>query len=231
MQTPMPITTAVFDAYGTLFDVAGAARLAAEAPDGAALRQVWPHLAAEWRRKQLEYSWLRAITGDHAPFDDVTADSLDWAMAAQGLDDPALRARLLALYDHLPAYPEVPATLRALHTKGITCAILSNGTPAMLRTATTTAGIADAFAAVLSVETVGVYKPHRAVYAMVETALGVAPSQVAFVSSNGWDIAGAAGFGFRTAWINRAGVPVDRLPHRPTTVLPDLSEVPPWIAA
>jgi 2-haloacid dehalogenase len=220
----------VFDAYGTLFDVAAAARQAAAEPGAGALAQVWPLLAEEWRRKQLEYSWLRAIMGLHADFAEVTAEALDWALEARGLGaDHALRARLLALYDRLEAYPEVPSVLMRLRGDGARLAILSNGTPAMLASATASAGIAGLFDAVLSVEEVGIYKPSSRVYALVETRLGVAPREVLFVSSNGWDIAGAARFGFQTAWVNRAGLPVDRLPHGPQHILRDLTALPDFL--
>lgn len=219
----MPITTIVFDAYGTLFDVAGAARLAAAEPGGSALADSWPRLAGDWRRKQLEYTWLRAITGRHADFEAVTQDALDWAMEAAGLADAALRARLMRLYDTLPAFPEVPGVLERLARSGRRLAILSNGTPRMLQAAVASSGLGPSLNAVLSVEEVGIYKPASAVYALVPTRLGAAAAETLFVSSNGWDIAGAAGFGFDTFWINRAGDPVDRMPHRPARIGRDLS--------
>ena len=222
----MPIRAVVFDAYGTLFDVAGAARAAAVEPGGAALATLWPRLAEDWRRKQLEYTWLRAVMRDHADFAAVTADALDWALAAGELDDAALRARLLALYDELPAYPEVPAMLARLKAAGLPAAILSNGTPAMLAAAVASAGIGGDLAAVLSVEDVGVFKPDHRVYALATAHLGLRPDEVMFVSSNGWDVAGAAGFGFAAVWVNRAGLPVDRLSHGPRLQLSDLSSIP-----
>ncbi len=220
------IKAIVFDAYGTLFDVAGAARLAADAPGGEALRPVWPKLAEDWRRKQLEYTWLRAITGEYADFAQVTADGLDWAMAAQGLTDADLRARLLALYDVLPAYAEVPGVLKTLAARGLPLAILSNGTAAMLDAATRSAGVADHFAVILSVDAIGIYKPDARVYDLVGAWLATRPDQVLFVSSNGWDVAGAAGYGFHTLWVNRLGLPVDRLSHRPDHIANDLSAIP-----
>ncbi|MBN9886823.1 haloacid dehalogenase type II [Salipiger abyssi] len=222
----MAITTCVFDAYGTLFDVAAAARGAAETPGREALAAVWQALAEDWRRKQLEYSWLRAITGEHVSFWQVTQDGLDWAMERHGLDDPALREALLALYWELAAYPEVPALLARLTEAGKRCAILSNGSPDMLSGAVESAGIGGFLDAVLSVEEVGVFKPARAVYDMVGERFGTVPGEVLFVSSNGWDAAGAAAYGFRTAWVNRAGLPLDRLPARPQHVLSELSPIP-----
>ena len=223
----MTITTCIFDAYGTLFDVNGAAREAAAGPGQERLAAVWPRLAEDWRRKQLEYSWLRAITGRHADFATVTADALDWAMEAAGMgSDAALRARLLALYQTLPAYPEAAGVLAALKGRGLATGILSNGSPAMLDAAVRSAGIGAHLDAVLSVEEVGVFKPDARVYALVGTRFGTVPGAVLFVSSNGWDVAGAAGFGFVTAWVNRARAPVDRLDHRPRHTLPDLTGIP-----
>ncbi|MCB2110946.1 MAG: haloacid dehalogenase type II [Defluviimonas sp.] len=222
----MPITTCVFDAYGTLFDVAGAARAAAAEPGGESLAAVWPRLAEDWRRKQLEYSWLRAVMGTHCDFWQVTQDGLDWALEAAGLDDAGLRARLLALYETLPAYQEVPAMLERLKSFGRATAILSNGAPGMLAAAVTSAGIGDLLDACLSVESIGVFKPDPRVYRLVTERFGGGAEDVLFVSSNGWDAAAAAAFGFRTAWVNRAGLPCDRLPGRPHHVLSDLTTIP-----
>jgi len=222
----MTVSICVFDAYGTLFDVAAAARAAASEPGGAALAESWPALAATWRDKQLQYTWLRAITGAHADFRQVTEEALDYALEAEGLAEAGLRARLLALYDELAAYPEVPAMLRALRAAGLRCAILSNGAPGMLAAAVASAGIGDELDRVISVEEVGVFKPDSRVYDLVGAHYGTAPGEVLFVSANGWDAAAAAGYGFGTVWVNRAGAPVDRLPWRPAHVLGDLSALP-----
>ncbi len=222
----MTITTCIFDAYGTLFDVNSSARRAAEEPGQEKLAAVWPQLARDWRQKQLEYSWLRAIADRHCDFWQITQDGLDWAMEAAGLDDPALRERLLALYWELEAYPEVPNMLRTLKERGLNTAILSNGAPDMLRAAITLAGLTDLLDDALSVENVGVFKPHERVYDMVGNRFGCRRDQVLFVSSNGWDAAGAAGYGFRTVWANRNDAPMDRLYARPNHVLPDLTTIP-----
>jgi len=223
----MPITTCVFDAYGTLFDVAAAARVAAEEPEFQHLRDVWPELAEQWRLKQLQYTWLRAITGAHTDFWTVTQDGLDWALDAAGMgEDAALRARLLQLYWELRAYPEVAQMLAGLKASGFNTAILSNGSPDMLAGAVGSAGLQEVLDAVLSVETVGVFKPNRTVYDLVGTQFAVTPDQVLFVSSNGWDAAAAAAYGFVTVWVNRAGAPMDRLPGTPAHILNDLTDIP-----
>jgi 2-haloacid dehalogenase len=227
----MPHAVCVFDAYGTLFDVAGAARAAAAEPGGAALAEHWPKVAETWRRKQLEYTWIRAVTGAHADFWTVTCDALAYALEETGLDNPALADRLRALYRELPAYPEVPAMLDALKAAGRATAILSNGSPAMLASAVEAAGVGDRLDAVLSVEDVGVFKPARAVYDLVGARFGCAPGDVLFVSSNGWDAAAARGYGFDVLWVNRAGAPVDRLPWKPAHVAADLTAVPDIAAA
>ncbi|WP_099826259.1 haloacid dehalogenase type II [Oceaniglobus indicus] len=222
----MTIATCIFDAYGTLFDVSAAARRAAAEPGYEALAGTWQDLAATWRRKQLEYSWLRAVTGDHRDFWQVTQDGLDWALEQADLTDPALRDRLLALYRELDAFPEVPKMLGRLKAAGKTTAILSNGTPDMLAAAVSSAGIGDLLDDTLSVESVGVFKPDRRVYDLVGARFGCVPADVLFVSSNGWDVASAAHYGFATVWVNRAGEPTDRLSARPGTILKDLTEIP-----
>ena len=225
----MPITTCVFDAYGTLFDVNAAARVVADEPGQDALAAIWPQLAKDWRAKQLEYTWLRAIADQHCDFWQVTQDGLDWAMEAANLHDETLRTRLLALYWELPAYAEVPATLATLKDRGLNCAILSNGSPDMLNGAVKSAGIQAQLDAVLSVEDVGIFKPAKAVYDMVGARFSCAPDEVLFVSSNGWDAAGAAHYGFQTVWVNRAHAPEDRLFAPPHLTLTDLTKIPEFV--
>ncbi|MEE2944160.1 MAG: haloacid dehalogenase type II [Pseudomonadota bacterium] len=223
----MTITTCIFDAYGTLFDVSAAAREAAQEPGFEALSETWPKVASDWRLKQLQYTWLRAITKEHTDFWSVTQDGLDWALEASGLQsDPKIRERLLQLYWELAAYPEVPAMLKALKDKGLNTAILSNGEPKMLQAAVDSAGISDVLDDSLSVEDVGIFKPDAQVYDLVLKRFNCTPDQVLFASSNGWDAAGATGFGFQTVWVNRASEPVDRLPHRPQHILSDLTDIP-----
>ncbi|CUI70134.1 haloacid dehalogenase type II [Cognatishimia activa] len=223
----MTITTCIFDAYGTLFDVSAAAREAAQEPGFEALSETWPKVASDWRLKQLQYTWLRAITKEHTDFWRVTQDGLDWALEASGLQsDPKIRERLLQLYWELAAYPEVPAMLKALKDKGLNTAILSNGEPKMLQAAVDSAGINDVLDDSLSVEDVGIFKPDAQVYELVLKHFNCTPDQVLFASSNGWDAAGATGFGFQTVWVNRASEPVDRLPHRPQHILSDLTDIP-----
>jgi 2-haloacid dehalogenase len=185
----------------------------------------WEPLSDIWRTKQLQYTWLRSLMGRYADFHHVTRDALDFAMDAVGLADPALADRLMALYERLDAYPEVPDLLRALKTAGKQTAILSNGSPGMLRSAVDAAGLGSLVDDQLSVDTLQVYKPHPDVYALATSRFGVAPAEVAFFSSNGWDAAGAAAFGFRVVWINRFGQGRERLPVGPEIELNDLRGV------
>ena len=213
----MTIKTCIFDAYGTLFDVAAAARIAAQEPGREAFAALWPQIARDWRLKQLQYSWLRAITDTHCDFWQVTQEGLDWALEAAGLNgQPALRQRLLDLYWELEAYPEVPAMLRTLKEAGYQTGILSNGSPDMLAGAVQSA----------SVESVGIFKPAAAVYDLVGQRFGHSKAEVLFVSSNGWDAGCAAGYAFTSVWVNRAADPIDRLPWQPAHVLSDLTSIP-----
>ncbi len=222
----MPITTCIFDAYGTLFDVAAAARIAAAEPEHAILKDTWPQIAQDWRLKQLQYTWLRAVADQHCDFWQVTQDGLDWALENAKVSAPETRERLLALYWELAAYPEVPEMLATLKQRGLNTGILSNGSPDMLEGAVKSAGLQELLNATLSVESVGVFKPHASVYDLVGAHFGCAKDEVLFVSSNGWDAAGAAGYGFHTVWVNRAGEPQDRLYAAPHHVLSDLTGIP-----
>ena len=220
-MTRQPLVAFVFDAYGTLFDLASAVRDA----EGE-LGEVGTRLGDLWRRKQLEYCWLRSLMGVHADFSQVTADGLDYALEALGLADPALRQRLLAAYRALRTYAEVPGVLDALRARGLRTAILSNGEPGMLNDAVSAAGLAGRLDHVLSVEEVGVFKPDPRVYRFAAERLAAEPDRIGFVSSNGWDAHGAASFGFRTFWVNRVGLPRERLPGAVWATVPDLSSLP-----
>ncbi len=223
----MAITTCIFDAYGTLFDVAAAAREAAAEPGREAFAQHWQKVANDWRLKQLQYTWLRAVADAHTDFWEVTQNGLDWALEASGLQgDPELRERLLALYWELSAYPEVPDMLAKLKAAGMNTAILSNGSPDMLTGAVDSAGVQEFLDDVLSVEDVQIFKPAAVVYDLVGKRFNCAKDEVLFVSSNGWDAGCATGYGFTTAWVNRAGEPVDRLPWTPHHILSDLTSIP-----
>jgi len=214
-----PVRAIVFDAYGTLFDVASAA---ARQRDVLGERHV--ALSRLWRQKQLEYTWLRTLMGRHADFRQVTADALDYALEALVL--PAeLRDRLLDIYLRLDAYPDARPALEQLRERGLRTAILSNGTPEMLTATVANAKLDALLEPVLSVESVGLFKPVPAVYQLAVDRLGLETAQIGFVSANGWDAAGAAAFGFRTVWINREGVPVDRLPGRPLAQVGQLAEL------
>ncbi len=214
------IRACVFDAYGTLFDVNSAARGAQDA-----LGTRWPALAELWRAKQLQYTWLRAITRRHADFWQVTGDALDFALSTLRLEDPALRSRLMDFYLVLGAYPEVLDTLTQLKADGLKLAILSNGTPAMLAAAAANAGLAELLDAILSVEEVEVYKPHPAVYGMACERLKLSAAEICFVSSNGWDAYSARAFGLRTVWCNRLGQAPERIPQTPDAEIATLAEL------
>ena len=220
------IRACVFDAYGTLFDVAAAA-----AHCQAELGERWQPLAETWRVRQLQYSWLRSVMGDYVDFWQVTGDALDYAMASLGLDDPDLRERLMALYLRLDAYPEVPAVLRRLKDAGFKTAVLSNGAPNMLDAAVANAGIGDLLDAVISVDELKIFKPAMAVYQLAVERLDVAAGQISFQSSNAWDAHAASRFGFRVVWCNRFGQARERLPGAPDFEVKTLDELPAIVGA
>jgi len=204
----------VFDAYGTLFDVH-----AAIGRHRAAVGADADRFSDLWRTKQLEYTWTLTLAGSYLDFWALTERALDYAFARFPSVDKSLKPKLLDAYLTLDAFPDARAALRDLKARGETTVILSNGTPKMLAAAVAASGIA--LDAALSVDAIRIYKPRREVYALVTERFRLAPADVVFVSSNRWDVMGAAAFGFRTAWVNRAGMPEEYGPA-PAAVLADL---------
>lgn len=220
------IGACVFDAYGTLFDVAAAARRCRDELGDDADR-----LADIWRTKQLQYTWLRALMSRHVDFWHVTGDALDFAMSTLSIQNAALRDRLMELYLTLDAYPEVPQMLERLRRANMKTAILSNGSPRMLEAAVANAGIGDDLDAILSVEEVGIFKPHPSVYQLASDRLGLAAARMSFQSSNAWDAAAAAAFGYQVVWVNRFGQPRERLPGEPAVEVTTLATLPDLVGA
>jgi 2-haloacid dehalogenase len=220
------VRAVVFDAYGTLLDFASAAERA-----GDELGERWRALADLWRRKQLEYTWLRSLMRRHVDFWQVTGESLDFALQSLGIHDPVLRKRLMDLYLQLDAYPDARGSLLALREQGLRLAVLSNGSTGMLDAGIRNSRLDDLLDVVMSVEEVGIYKPSPEVYGMAARQLDLLPGEIGFVSANSWDAHGASAFGFRVAWCNRSGQPPDRLPGAPEVEVRSLSDLPAFFAA
>jgi 2-haloacid dehalogenase len=179
----------------------------------------------------LQYTWLRAAQGRHADFWQVTGDALDFALETLGLTEPGLRDRLMSLYLALDPFPEVSGVLARLKATGIRTAILSNGSPAMLDPAVKAAKLETLLDAVLSVEEVGVYKPHPRVYQLAVDRLGIPASAISFQSSNAWDAYAASAFGMQVVWCNRYGQHRERLPGSPDREIKSLAELPALVEA
>lgn len=218
------IEVCVFDAYGTLFDVSSVA-LASQA----ALGEQWQALSDLWRAKQLQYTWLRGLAGHHADFWKVTGDALEFALRTLRIQHPGLRDQLMDAYLKIQAYPEIKPTLERLHRAGLKTAVLSNGTPPMLKAAVTNAGLNSLLDRILSVESVGVFKPHPKVYELACAQFGVTPDKICFVSSNGWDAYSAQAFGFQVLWCNRFDQMPEQIPQTPRGEITTLGELPAWL--
>ena len=215
------ISACVFDAYGTLFDVASpVARQQSTLGDKAA------DVAKLWRAKQLEYTWVRSLVGAHADFWHVTRDALDFTLESLAIDEPGLADELMTDMLKLHLYSDVATTLQTLRSKGKRLAILSNGSPSMLDGLVRHAGLDKVFEHILSVEEVGIYKPSRRVYRLAMQKFGIhdTPS-ICFVSGNGWDAHCAAQFGFQAVRIKRTPTPDDRLPGKLSGVIENLGQL------
>jgi len=214
-----PIRGYVFDAYGTLFDVHSVVEA------GRVITGDPVALSTMWRQKQLEYTWLRALMDTYADFWVVTEAALRYSIRRLGLTASEAQVRqLMEAYLSLACFPEVKAALRQL--AGRPRAVLSNGAPSMLAAAVTASGLTALLEHVISVDRVKTYKPSPLVYALGPETLGVSAGELLFVSSNGWDVAGAKAFGYQVAWCNRTGAPEEELGVRPDLVIDSLEKIP-----
>lgn len=214
-----PIQALVFDAYGTLFDVHSVVEECEKLYPGRG-----DAFSRTWRAKQLEYSWLRSLSGDYEDFERLTESALHFACRSQGQPcDAVIRDRLMGAYLRLSPFPEVRGALGRLSS--LPLAILSNGSPGMLAPLVRNTGLESAFAHVISVDEARIYKPSPRVYELAPKKLGVPKEGIGFVSSNYWDAAGARAYGFQVFWINRAGAVPDELGHEPNAVLNSLAEL------
>ena len=209
----------LFDAYGTLFDVHSVVEA------GRAVTDDPQALSALWRQKQLEYTWLRSLMDRYVDFWAVTQTALSFALRRLGLQPSPMQAEaLMDAYLSLATYPEVKGALAALAPAPL--GILSNGSPRMLAAAIASAGLDGVFQHVISVDEVRVYKPSPRVYELGPRAFGLSAREILFVSSNAWDVAGAAAFGYRTCWCNRLGVAMEELELTPDHEVERLDEIP-----
>lgn len=215
------IRCCVFDAYGTLFDVHSAVGVYREELGDRA-----DQVSQLWRTKQLEYTWLRSLMKKHADFWKVTREALEYAFTVAGVTNPELFEKLMEAYLKLECYPDVRATLLTLKEKNFKTAILSNGSPMMLDSAVKNSQLYSLLDAILSVENVGVFKPHPSVYRLAEKEFDLYPNQILFLSSNAWDVCGAAAYGLKVAWVNRFQQPPENLPFQADVEIQSLNELP-----
>ncbi len=214
------VTACVFDAYGTLFDVNSAAAKCKEK-----LGDKWKNFANAWRTTQLEYTWLRSLMKKHKNFWQITEDSLDHTMETFNINKN-MRSELLNLYKELSPYPEVKECLDALKSKKIKIAILSNGTPDLLKGLVESNNIQSYFDNIISVEDVKIYKPDPKVYEMPIKKYNCKPENICFLSSNTWDVSGGGAFGYNAVWVNRFNKIFDKLGYNPQYIINNLNQLP-----
>ena len=220
------VNICIFDAYGTLFDVTSATRIVANEEEYSSFPNHSVKVSNSWRIKQLEYSWLRNIMHEYIDFWQITKDALDFALEENQIKNEKLRQRLLDVYWNLSAYPEAHDVLTTLKANNIQTGILSNGSNQMLNSAVVSANLENYLDKIISIDGIEIYKPDPKVYQMVIDQFNCKIEEVLFISSNGWDIAGASKFGFTTIWVNRNLIPKDRLTFMPNKITNNLSTIP-----
>ena len=213
------IKAIVFDAYGTLFDVNSAADKCR-----GKIGDKWELFASHWRATQLEYTWLRSLMKRHKNFWQVTEDSLDKSMKVFKID-VSMKNELLDLYKVLSSYPEVKAVLKSLRAKEYKLAVLSNGTPALLSELIRSNSLENIFDDIFSIEKVGIYKPDTKVYAMPVEQYQIRSEEIAFLSSNTWDVSGGGNYGYNAIWVNRNNNIFDNLDYKPKNEVNNLTQL------
>ena len=213
----------IFDAYGTLFDVNSAAEKCKDK-----IGDKWEPFANFWRTTQLEYTWLRSLMERHKDFWQVTEDSLDKSMKAFNID-LSMKDELLNLYKVLSPYKEVTETLKALKEKKFKLAILSNGTPSLLKELVNSNDLDNLFDDIFSIEEVGIYKPSSKVYDIPIKKYQIEKSEVAFLSANTWDVSGGGNYGYQSIWVNRNNNIFDNLDYEPKNQIKNLKDLLPKI--
>ena len=213
------IKAIIFDAYGTLFDVNSAAEKCKDK-----IGAKWGSFANFWRTTQLEYTWLRSLMKRHKDFWQVTEDSLDKSMKAFSIDS-SMRDELLNLYKVLSPFKEVPETLKALKERKLKLAILSNGTPTLLKELVTSNNLDNLFDDLFSIEEVGIYKPDSKVYDIPIKKYHIKKNEVAFLSANTWDVSGSGNYGYNSIWVNRNNNIFDHLDYQPKLEIKNLKDL------
>ena len=215
------VKACVFDAYGTLFDFNSAI-----ARNRARVGEVADKVSDLWRTKQIDYTWLRSLMRQYKDFWSCTSDALDYTLEVYGVKDKKLREDLLNAYLELDAFSDVPGALRELKKRGYSVHILSNGTPNMLKSAVKSSGLESVMDSLMSVDEVKVFKPDLRVYQIAVDTLGLKEHQIAFMSSNAWDAAGAVNFGFKVVWVNRGNKIFEKLGVQPHAIIKSMAELP-----
>ena len=209
----------IFDAYGTLFDV----NSAAEKCKGK-IGDKWEGFANYWRTTQLEYTWLRSLMNRHKDFWQVTEDSLDKSMQAFKIDS-SMRNELLDLYKVLSTFSEVKEVLNKLKKKNYKLAILSNGTPSLLKELVKSNNLDNIFDNIFSIEEVKTYKPDPKVYNIPIKKYQIQKNEVAYLSANTWDVSAGGNYGFNSVWVNRNNSIFDNLDYVPKYQIENLSKL------
>ena len=213
------IKAIIFDAYGTLFDVNSAAEKCKDK-----IGAKWEGFANFWRTTQLEYTWLRSLMGRHKDFWQITEDSLDKSIKTFNIE-ASMKNELLNLYKVLSPFKEVPETLQKLKERNFKLAILSNGTPTLLKELVVSNNLDNLFDDLFSIEEVGIYKPHSKVYDLPIKKYKIKRNEVAFLSANTWDVSGGGNYGYHSIWVNRNNNIFDNLDYKPSYQVKNLSEL------
>ena len=215
-----------FDAF-TIFDVRSI---------DAAFEENFPgrakEIAATWRTRLFEYTWLRTLNRTYADLEQVSEDALTFAFKSAKIElSPEAPGKILDAFSQLKPFPDSVGALKAMRGAGIRLAYVSDFTPRILKAITENAGVADLFEHQLSTDAVKAFKPDPRAYQMAETAFKLPRENIVFAAFGGWDAAGAKAFGYNTFWVNRFNAPVEELTVKPDAIGNTLTDLAKYVMA
>ena len=160
----------------------------------------------------------------HKNFWQITKDSLDKSMQLYNIDE-SMRDELLKLYKVLSPFPEVKETLKKLNESNYKLAILSNGTPDLLKQLVINNELENIIDDIFSIEEVGIFKPDAKVYDLPINKYKIQKNEVIFLSANTWDVSGAGNYGYNSVWVNRNNNIFDNLDYKPNHKIESLVQL------
>lgn len=216
-----------FDLFGTILDLGGSLtpfiRESLDAHDASDIfaGDFWE----QWRyRQRIEQYQDTIMMLGHSGYLETVRRALHYTLRQNGINASSSTVEeFMRGWQHLSPFSEVLPALEQLQSQ-YQLVVLSNGDPEFLEYLVTERLTWD-FDDVISVTSVGAFKPHPAVYRGAAGKLGLEVSECLMVSANSFDIMGARACGYRGAYVNRYDLPYEVTQFQPDVTVKDFTEL------